>query len=407
MAGMSPAPRRFPYMIETEPVTPGAAPRLSAVFWLGIAVVICAVAGAIVYTVVKGIASRVHAASTLQQQTLEMAIPTVTAIVPKRGATAEEVELPGNAQAYVATPIYARVNGYLKTWYFDIGARVKAGQLLAEIETPELDRQIDQARADLATAQANYDLSKTTAERYQSLFKSDSVARQDVEDRVGDQEAKKAMVDSATFNVRRLEEMQHFQKVDAPFDGVITARNIDIGALINAGANAPGKELFDIASIGQLRVYINVPQQYSRDVRPGGEAALTLAEFPGRHFAGKIVRSSDSIDPASRTLLTEVDVENPTGELLPGAFLTVHLKLSSKTTTVVVPVNTLIFRAQGMQVAVVRDGKAVLAPVVIGRDYGTEVEVISGVNPQDEVIENPSDSLTNGTEVRLAKGVGK
>lgn len=375
-------------------------PRLSIAFWLGIALVLCTVAGALAYAISIGIASRVHAATTLKQQTLEMAVQAVNVVHPKRGAMAEEVVLPGNAQAYVATPIYARTNGYLKTWYFDIGAHVKSGQLLAEIETPEVDRQLDQARADLATAQANYDLSQTTAARYQTLFKSDSVAKQDVEDKLGDLQAKKAMVDSATFNVRRLEETQHFQKVFAPFDGVITARNIDIGALINAGGNAPGKELFDIAATNRLRVYFNVPQAYSRDVKPGGRADLTLAEFPGRRFAGTIVRTSDSIDPASRTLLTEMDVDNPTGELLPGAFLSVHFHLSSKVGTVVVPVNTLIFRSEGMQVALVRDNKAELVPVAIGRDYGTEVEVVSGVAAKDEIIENPSDSLTSGTEVR-------
>jgi RND family efflux transporter MFP subunit len=392
-------------MDNQETVTPDrqSPPRLSPVFWLGIGIVSCVVAGAIAYAISTGIASRVHAASTLKAQTLEMAVPVVNVVHPKRGAVAEEVVLPGNAQAYVATPIYARINGYLKTWYFDIGAHVKAGQLLAEIETPEVDRQLDQARADLATAQANYDLSETTAARYQTLLKSDSVAKQDVEDRVGDLHAKKAMVDSATFNVRRLEETQRFQKVYAPFDGIITARNIDIGALINAGGNPPAKELFDIAATKQLRVYINVPQAYSRDVKPGGRAELTLAEFPGRRFAGKIVRSSDSIDPASRTLLTEVDVDNPAGELLPGAFLSVHVKLSSKVGTVVIPVNTMIFRSAGMQVAVVRDNKAELVPIIVGRDYGTEVEVLSGVTAQDEIIENPSDSLTSGTEVRLGK----
>jgi RND family efflux transporter MFP subunit len=396
-------------MNSPETVTPGqhSPPRLPAVVWMVMALVICGVAGVIAYAIVHGIAARVQAQSTLKDATLDMAVPTVTAVHPRQGAMAEEVVLPGNAQAYVATPIYARIDGYLKTWYFDIGAHVKAGQLLAEIETPEVDRQLDQARADLATAQANLDLSQTTADRYQSLFKSDSVAKQDVEDRVGDLHAKKAMVDSATFNVRRLEETQHFQKVYAPFDGVITARNIDIGALINAGSNAPGKEMFDIAATSKLRVYVNVPQAYSRDVTPGAHAELTQAEFPGRRFQGTIVRSSDSIDPTSRTLLTEVDVDNPAGELLPGAFLSVHLKLSSKVGTVVVPVNALIFRSQGMQIAVVRDGKAELAPITIGRDYGTEVEVLSGVTVQDAIIENPSDSLTSGTEVRLAKDAGK
>ena len=384
-----------------EGVTPdGPPPKLSLVAWILVLLLICAVGGSIAYTVVTGIAARVHAASVLKQQTLDQAIPTVTVVRPKRGAGAEEVVLPGNAQAYVATPIYARTNGYLKTWYFDIGAHVKSGQLLAEIETPEIDRQLDQARADLATAQANFELSRTTAARYQELFKSDSVAKQDVDDRVGDLQAKKAMVDSAAFNVRRLEETVAFQKVYAPFDGVITARNIDIGALINAGSNAPGKELFDIASTAKLRVYVNVPQIYSRAVRPGATAELTVAEYPGRRFNGTIVRSSDSIDPASRTLLTEVDVDNASGALLPGAYVSVHLKLGGAVSTVIVPVNALLFRSEGMRVAVVRDGKAELEQVTLGRDYGVEVEVLSGIGPNDEIIENPSDSLTSGAEVR-------
>ena len=386
-----------------EFAAPTKAPRLSKLAWLGITILLLAAAGAIAFVVVTGIAARVHAANTLKRETLDMAVPTVAAIHPRRGAPAEEVVLPGNAQAYVATPIWARTNGYLKSWNYDIGAHVKAGELLAEIETPEVDKQLDQAKADLATAEANLELSASTAARYQTLFKSDSVAKQDVEDRVGDLQAKKAMVDSAKYNLQRLEETQRFEKVYAPFDGVITQRNIDIGALINSGANAPGKELFDIAATSKLRVYVNVPQQYSRDVTPGVHADLTLSEFPGRRFGGKIVRNADSIDPSSRTLLTEVDVDNPTGELLPGAFLSVHLKLSSKTLSVVVPVNTLIFRAEGMQVAVVRDRKAQLVPVALGRDYGTEVEVVSGLAPSDEVIENPSDSLLSGTEVRIAK----
>ncbi|HEX3742809.1 MAG TPA: efflux RND transporter periplasmic adaptor subunit [Bryobacteraceae bacterium] len=381
--------------------------RLPALAWIAIVVVLCLGGGLIAYAISTGLAQRVHAQAALKEVTLDQSVPTVTVIHPQRGAPAEEVVLPGNAQAYVATPIYARTNGYLKAWYFDIGAHVKAGQLLAEIETPEVDRQLDQARADLATAQANLQLSQSTADRYEALLKSDSVAKQDVEDRVGDLHAKKAMVDSATYNVRRLEETQHFQKVYAPFDGVITARNIDIGALINAGGNAPGKELFDIAATKKLRVYVNVPQQYSRDVRPGARADLTQAEFPGRKFNGTIVRSSDSIDPSSRTLLTEVDVDNPTGELLPGAFLSVHLKLTTKSGTVMVPVNALIFRSQGMQVALVRDNKAELVSITIGRDYGNQVEVVSGATAADQIIENPSDSLTSGTEVRLARGTDK
>ncbi len=382
-------------------------PRISAFFRVVIAVVICIVMAGIAYDIFSGIESRVDAAAALKHQSQERAIATVTVIHAKTGGDVEDVVLPGNAQAFVATPIYARTNGYLKSWNFDIGARVRAGQLLAIIETPEIDSQLDQARAELATAQANYDLSRTTATRYEALFKSDSVSKQDVDDRVGDLHAKKAMLDSATSNVRRLEETQHFQKVYAPFDGVITARNVDIGALIDAGANAPGKELFDIAATKRLRVYINVPQQYSRDVKSGGVADLTQAEFPGRRFPGRVVRSSGSIDPVSRTLLTEVDVDNATGELLPGAFLSVHLKLKSETAAVVIPVNTLIFRSDGMQVAVVRNNKAELVRITIGRDYGTEVEVLSGVTAADAIIETPPDSLTSGTEVRAVESKQK
>lgn len=380
--------------------TPPQPQRLPKIIWLVILLMILGAAVAIAYDVATGIAARKQSAGKMERQANESAIATVSVVHPRRGAPVEEVVLPGNAQAYVATPVYARTNGYIKKWYFDIGARVKAGQLLAEIETPEVDRQLDQARADLSTAQANYDLAKTTADRYQALLKSDSVARQDVDDKVGDMQAKKAMVDSASFNVRRLQETQGFQKVFAPFDGVITARNIDIGALIDAGANTPGRELFDIAATDKLRVYINVPQVYSRDVRPGVGAELTLAEYPGRRFGGRVVRNSDSIDPASRTLLTEVDVDNPTGELLPGAFLSVHLKLRSRPGTVIVPVNALIFRSEGMQIAVVRNNRAELVPVQLGRDYGTEVEVVAGIDSNQEIIENPSDSLVSGTEVQ-------
>jgi RND family efflux transporter MFP subunit len=378
-------------------------PRLSTGFRIGLTLAFVVAAIILCIVVYTGIESRVKAAADLQRTTLDTAVPTVAVIHPKMEARGEEVALPGNIQAFVATPIFARTSGYLKKWYFDIGAHVKAGQLLVEIETPEIDQQLDQGRADLATAQANYDLSKLTAARYQTLLKTDSVAKQDVEDRVGDLNAKKAMVDSASFNLRRLEETQRFQKIYAPFDGVITARNTDIGALIDAGANSPGKELFDIAATNELRVFVNVPQAYSRAAIPGSMTELTLDELPGRHFFGKIARTADSIDPASRTLLTEVDVTNTTGELMPGAFVTVHLKLAAHSSAVVLPVDTLIFRSEGMRVAVVRNGKAVLAPITIGRDFGTDVEVVSGVGRADDVIENPSDSLTSGAAVHVAE----
>ena len=383
------------------PTPPGPPPPVSRAFVGGLLLVLLLVAAGIAWIIYTGIASRVSADQALQKETLDTAVATVSVIHPKSQPAFEEVVLPGNMQAFIATPVYARTNGYLKRWNFDIGARVQAGQLLAVIETPELDRQLEQAGADLATAQANYQLAKTTAERYQSLFKTESVSQQDVDDKVGDLQAKKAMVDSAASNVRRLEETVGFQNVYAPFAGVITARNVDIGALINAGANAPGKELFDIASTSRLRVYVNVPQSNSRAARPGSAAYITQAEFPGRRFAGKIVRTADAIDPVSRTLLTEVDVDNPTGELLPGAFVSVHLKLDSRVAAVTLPVNTMLFRSEGLRVAVVRNGKAELVPITIGRDFGNEFEIVAGVSPDDQVILNPSDSLTSGTPVRV------
>jgi RND family efflux transporter MFP subunit len=377
--------------------------RLSTGARVAIIVLVAAGAVGLSMAIRTGLESRVRADASLKRETRDAAVASVTVVHPKPTTRTEELVLPGNMQAFVATPIFARTNGYLKKWYFDIGSHVKTGDLLAEIETPEIDRQLDQARADLATAQANLHLAETTAERYQTLLQTESVARQDVEDKVGDRQAKRAIVDSANDNVRRLEETQRFQKVYAPFDGVITARNIDTGALIDAGANSPGKELFDLAATDRLRVYINVPQTYSRAATPGRSADLTLAELPGRHFGGKIARTSESIDPASRTLLTEVDVDNTTGELLPGAYVSVHFQLGAQVPAVILPANTLMFRSEGLRVAVVRDGRAELRQVTPGRDFGNEIEVVSGVTAQDAVIENPSDSLTSGTPVRVEK----
>jgi RND family efflux transporter MFP subunit len=389
---------------EPELLAPDKPPRLSRAAGLLILVLLLAGGAVLASVLSSGIAQRVRAQADLRRETFDRAVQTVIVLHPKWRPAAEDLVLPGNMQAFVATPLYARTSGYLKTWYFDIGAHVKAGQLLAEIEAPELDRQLDQARADLATAQANFQLARTTAERYQSLLKTESVAPQDVENKLGDLQAKKAMVDSANFNVRRLEETQRFEKLYAPFDGVITARNTDIGALIDAGANSPGKELFDLAATKRLRVYVNVPQAESAAARVGSTASLTLNELPGRAFHGTITRTADAIDPASRTLLTEVDVDNPTGELLPGAYVLVHFRLGGKASGLILPANTLIFRSDGLRVAVVRNGKAELIPVILRRDFGNEVEVVSGVTPADAVIESPSDSLTSGAQVRIAGG---
>jgi RND family efflux transporter MFP subunit len=304
-------------------------------------------------------------------------------------------------QAFIDTPIWARASGYLKAWYVDIGAHVKQGQLLAEIDSPELDQQLQQAKEQLNTDQANLKLSQITAERYSGLFQTDSVAKQDVDNAVQNEAASAATVKSAQANVSRLQQLVGYEKVYAPFDGVITVRNVDVGALVDADTNTAGKELFHLASTSTLRVYVSVPEAYSRSALPGVNAFLTLNEFAGRQFKGTIVRNADAIDMNSRTLLVEVDVRNPTGELLPGSYVSVHLKIPSKVRAVVIPANALLFRSEGLRVGVVRNGRTVLQPVILGRDFGDTVEVVSGVNSKDSVIVNPSDSIVSGQQVNV------
>lgn len=365
-----------------------------------IAVITLVIVAAIV---VAGIIPRRHARAALRDETNELAIPSVRVIHPSRGAPQTEIVLPGNMQAFTDAPIYARTNGYLKKWYVDIGGRVTAGELLAEIETPETDQQLAQARADLNTARANLNLSQITANRYEDLKNTDSVSKQDVDNAHGDFEAKQAAVASAESNVRRLEELQSFEKIYAPFDGIITARNTDVGHLINSGAGAPQTELFHVAAIRTLRVYVNVPQQYSPSAKPGLTADLTLGEFPGRRFEGKLVRTANAIDPSTRTLLVEVDVNNSTGELLPGAYTEVHLKVPSGAPTYILPVTALIFRSQGLQVGIVgSDNRANLVSVTLGRDFGNVVEVTSGLPENASVVTNPPDSLVQGESLRVA-----
>ncbi|HZO37877.1 MAG TPA: efflux RND transporter periplasmic adaptor subunit [Methylomirabilota bacterium] len=366
---------------------------------LGLAVV----AGGLGLGVYSGFRARSTADATLKRTTADAAVSVVDVISPTSTASTQEIRLPGTTQAFTDAPIFARTNGYVKRWYFDIGAHVKEGQLLAEIETPEVDQQLEQARADLETARANLKQAQITADRWRALLETDSVSKQETDVAVSALSATKATVDSNLANVRRLEQLQAFEKIYAPFDGVITARNVDIGVLVNAGSTTTsGRELFHMAAIQTLRVFVAVPEVYSRAARPGGSATLTLDEFPGRSFEGKLVRTANAIDLTSRTLNVEVDVDNPHGELLPGAYVFVHLKLPRQIATVTVPVNTLLFRAEGLQVAVVRDGKAQLVPITIGRDYGTSVEITAGIQPTDQVIVGPSDSLTSGTRVRLA-----
>jgi len=390
--------------IETKAIPPGASgfqPQI-AIHPQRALLFAAAAISALVVLLYSGIHSRIAAESLLNKRTEEAAVPTVAVVFPKEGAPTQEIVLPGSTQAFSDAPIYARTSGYLKRWYFDIGARVKAGQLLAEIETPEVDQQLQQARADLETAQANLNLAKITASRWQELVSTGSVSQQETDQAVSNLSAVKAAAESSAANVRRLEQLQSFEKIYAPFDGIVTARNTDIGALIDAGVGSQPRELFHMAATRMLRVYVSVPEVYSRAARSGAHATLTLDEFPGQTLHGTLVRNANSIDIASRTLLVEVDVDNPTGELLPGAYVFAHLQLSDQTHSLTVPSNTLVFRKEGLQVGVVRNGKAELVGVKIGHDYGNSVEILFGLQPTDAVILDPSDSLVTGMSLKMA-----
>jgi RND family efflux transporter MFP subunit len=349
---------------------------------------------------ILGIVPRVRARTTLQQRTDALSAPTVLVARATAGKVAQNVVLPGNIQAYTDSPIYARTSGYLKRWSFDIGAHVKKGQLLAVIESPEIDSQLAQAKADLATAQANSNYAQTQADRYEGLLQENAVSKQDSDNFKAQASSTGNQVHAAAANVRRLGQLTAFENIVAPFDGVVTARNVDVGTLIDAGA---GRELFHLATDDVLRVYVNVPQIYSRGAVPGVTAGLTLSEYPGRTFPGKIVRTSNVIDPTSRTLLVELDVDNTKHELFPGSYAQVHLTLAGSPPALVLPVSTLIFRAEGLRVGVVRAGRAVLVPIALGRDDGKTVEVSEGLGPTDEVIQNPPDSLLDGEAVRVVR----
>jgi RND family efflux transporter MFP subunit len=352
-----------------------------------------------------GIGTRARALSEVARETRERAVTAVAVVAPERGVPQEEITLPGTMQAYVDAPIYARTNGYLTRWYADIGTHVGAGQLLAEIDTPEIDQQLQQARADQATAEANARLALTTAERYRDLIKTESVARQDLDNANGNLEARQTAVESAHANVMRLEQLHAFTRIEAPFAGVITARNTDVGALIDSGSNA--RELFHVADTRRLRVFVNVPEVYSRAARTGLRAELTLKEFPGRRFTGTLARTASAIDVASRTLLTEIDVDNAKGELLAGSYCEVHLKLPGAASTLKLPVNAIIFKTDGLQVATVEHGDRIaLKTVALGRDFGSTIEVVSGLDPHDAVVINPPDSIAEGQTVRVVTEQG-
>jgi RND family efflux transporter MFP subunit len=358
------------------------------------------VALALGLAIYAGLHGRRGADAALKRATEAAATPTVAVVHPSASSPTDELVLPGTVRAFTDAPIYARASGYLKKWHVDIGSKVTRGQLLAEIETPELDQQLRQARADLENARATMEMSRTTADRWQALFKRDAVSRQESDEKLSDYHARKATVDASGANVKRLEDLQAFQKITAPFDGVITARNTDIGALIDAGAGQ-ARELFRLAAIDKLRVFVSVPQTYAQAARPGTPTAITVEENPGKIYRGTLARTSSALDPVARTMLSEVEMDNPTGEVLPGAYVVVRLRVGRETRGLTIPANTLLFRAEGLRVAVVRDGRAELVPVKIGRDYGKSVEVMEGLQPGDAVILDPADSLVSGTAVRV------
>jgi RND family efflux transporter MFP subunit len=379
---------------ENTPASSGGAGRL-VLFWL-VAFVLFAVLG------VYGLMHRRHVDQVLADQTLKDAVPYVSVIhaVPMSGES--DLILPGALQAFVDSPIYARTNGYLSKWYKDIGSKVTKGELLAEIETPEIDQQLAQARADLVTAQANLGLSNTTATRYQDLIKTDSVSKQEVDNAVGDLAAKKSTVQSAEANVRRLEDLESFKRVYAPFTGVITQRNTDIGMLINAGNGGSTNSLFTLAQIDPIRAFVAVPETYAPSIHVGMQACLELEEFAGKSFCGQVARTADSIDASTRTLNTEVDVPNHSGILLPGAYTQVHFNLKASVPRLSLAINALLFRPEGTMVAIVGlDSRIQLKPVAIGRDLGSTVEVLGGLDPNEAIVVNPPDNLEPGEQVHV------
>ena len=384
---------------ETAPEATPLSPRKAMV---GVAVVLLI----LLVLAAVGILRRMHAGTVLAQRTYSLAAPTVSIAPAKAGAPVETLVLPGNVTAYTDSPIYARTDGYLDRWYYDIGAKVKKGALLAVISTPELDKQVAQAESDLATAEANANNARTQADRYSGLVKSNAVSQQDTDTYVSQAAATASTVKSAEANLQRLRELQSFEKVYAPFDGVVTARAVDTGQLISSGsAGGAGTELFHMQALQTLRVYTNVPQLYSQTMKHGMKIGFTFPEYPGKTFEGTLVRTADAIDPVSRTLLVEIDLDNRSGQLMPGALAQVHFKAPSAGPAYIVPASAIIFRREGMQVATVTDGSdgtvAHLIPVVIGEDDGATVQIVSGLNPGDRVIQDPPDSLINNEKVTV------
>jgi RND family efflux transporter MFP subunit len=351
---------------------------------------------------VWGEVSRVLARSELAKENTEAAVPTVATVTAEPSSAGELLVLPGAVQAFMEAPIYARTNGYLKSWNTDIGTAVTKGQVLAQIESPEVDQQLTQAQAELATARANEALSNSTNTRWQGLLATQSVSKQDADEKSGDAAAKKAAADSAAANVARLRDLESFKRVVAPFSGVITARNTDVGALINAGQSA-GAELFRIADTSKLRIFVRVPEAFAAATKPGLEAELRITGHPNQPFLAKTVRTSNALDPALRTLQVELELDNARGEILPGAYAEVHFKLPANAATLRLPANTVLFRSAGLQVATLDGEKRIkLKSIVQGRDFGSTIEVLSGIAPHETVVVNPPDSITDGVQVRIA-----
>lgn len=353
--------------------------------------------------VVIGISTRASHEARLKDWTDQQAIPTVSVSKPGSVSEGNQLILPGRFEAFARAPIYARVSGYLKNWKVDIGATVKAGQLLGEIETPDLDQELLQAKADLASAQANVSLAETTAKRWQDMLKTQSIARQEVDEKVGDYQSKQAIVKAAEANVQRLQALKGFASITAPFDGSVTARNTDTGALINAGGNA-ALPLFEVSDTRKLRLYINVPQNYVSHIRPGGKAVFTVPEYPGQQYEATIQSTSGAINASSGTTLVQLLVENAAGHFLPGGFANVTLEFKQAPGIVSIPASALIFDQNGLKVATVGpDQKVVLKTVTIARDLGKVLDIQSGLDANDQIIENPPDGVTDGSPVNIAK----
>lgn len=386
-----------PPAIQKPPEVPPAPPR-KALTIVGVLLLVLLIAGALTLW------SHVSRERALAKETERETVPTVAVVYPQSEKPDEDLVLPGSLLAYEESPIYARTSGYLVRWYKDIGSRITKGELLAKIDTPEVDQELNQTRAARLQILAQMDLAKISSDRWENLRKTDSVSAQEADQYASAYKQSQANLAAADANVHRLEQLEGFKDVYAPFSGVLTRRNVDPGALINAGAGAAGRELFDLARVDPLRVYTSVPQAYAPYIKVGAKTAITLQEFPGQKFAATVARTAESIDPSTRTLLTEVDVPNKDGRLLPGSFGEVHFAVGSNVNKVTVPVNAMLFRSEGPQVAVVGPGSKIqLRHISIGRDYGTTLEILGGVAPTDQIVINPADSLEDGQQVNVAK----